>query len=299
MSSPAPAPSSDSSDDVVLVAVRKDGLVRMRAARTTQLVVDAATRHTLSPLAAHALGRALTCAALAPATDKDSERMAFQWSGMGPLGTVFAELRPPSKLRGYVKNRQAALFGASPTVRDIGLGLLPSGALSVIKQRLDGTFSQSQVPLETGQVDEDLESFFVRSEQVPTRVRASLRFDDAGAVLHAGGVLAQMLPGSEEEDLPEGDFLASLDPALSPEERLEAAFQGKAFDVVARIPVALSCACTRERAHAGVALVGQEGLLELIGTDGFAEVRCEFCAKTYRFDDKELIAMLTAAQGNA
>ena len=300
MSSPTDTPSVlPAHDDLVLVAIRKDGLMRARAARTTLLVKDAAHRHGLSTLAAHALGRALTCAALAPASEKDAERIAFQWSGAGPLGTLFAELRPPSKLRGYVKHQQAALRFGSPTSRDIGLGLMPAGALSVLKQRPDGSFSQSQVPLENGQVDEDLEAFYMRSEQVPTRVRTALHFNVDGQLMHAAGVLAQVLPGGDEQSLPDGVRLAALNAAAAPETLLEAAFDGAAFEILERIPMALACGCSRERARNGVALLGQEGLLDLLGTDGFADVRCELCAAKYRFEEPELVALLTAAQGDA
>lgn len=284
--------------DELLVAVSRDGTLRARIARTTDLVRDAARRHEMQPLAAHALARALTAASLFPVSFKDCERVSLQWSGGGPVKTLFVELRAPGRLRGYAKNPDAALWGGDPTARAIGRGLLPGGFLAVLKQANDGTWGQGQVALHSGEIDEDLEAYFDRSEQIPTRVRVAV--DQAGGIaMTAAGVLVQTLPGGEPSTLPDEALHERIDPAAPVDALLDLAFGGRPYDVLERVPLELSCPCSRERARGGVMLLGRDELLDMLKTDGRAVVRCEFCAEVFTFDEAELLEMIAVRTGSA
>ena len=87
--------------DILKSAMAEDGLVRVRAVITTDLVKDAKRRHGTSPLATTAIGRALTVAALYPLEEGKVEGVSFQFSGSGPLGTVYAEILAEIEKNGY------------------------------------------------------------------------------------------------------------------------------------------------------------------------------------------------------
>lgn len=279
-------------NDALFLALSEDGLLRARAARTTALVDEALRRHRPGPLGALALARALSVAAVFPVEWDKNDRVSLQWSGGGPLGTVLAELRSPGDLRAYLTRPEAEPRGTKTgKARGYGLGLLPGGFLSVLRQAPRGGHVQGQVPLLNGEVDEDLEVYFEASEQVPTRVRALIDLDDDGAVRAAGAVLVQRMPEAEASDLVPGRLLEGLSPHDAPSAWLEAAF-GRPFRVLEERPLVHRCPCSRERVEAGLALLGEDELIDMMVKDQGAQVTCQFCAEEYRFSATDLAAIL-------
>jgi redox-regulated HSP33 family molecular chaperone len=54
------------------------------------------------------------------------------------------------------------------------------------------------------------------------------------------------------------------------------------------LPVRFHCPCSRERAAATLALLGDHELVSMIEEDGAGEVTCEFCRSRYHFSDENL-----------
>lgn len=285
--------------DRTLVAVTRDGRLRLRATVTDETVTEALIRHLPGELASLALGRALTSTALFPVTWKDCERVSLQWSGRGPLGTLMTELRRPGRLRGLVSQPRAELAKEGYTGwRGIGYGLLPAGYLGVIRQKESGQFSRGQVELANGEVDEDLEAFFLTSEQVPTRLRTAVELGDHALSARAVGVLVQALPGSEGDEaaLPDRRLHERMSADDSPERLLEIASGGVSLDVLEEIPVSWACTCTRERIEDGIALLEASEITSMIEEDGGASVTCDFCATIYALTVEDLRAILARKQ---
>jgi len=273
--------------DRLLTAVSRDGRLRGRAATTSGLAQEVVRRHGAGPLAAASLVRAVSCAAVFPATWKDSERVSVQWSGRGLLGALMAEVRAGGRVRGFVKTPQGGAPSSGVRRLSLGHGLLPGGFVSVIRQNVSGAFSQSQVELASGEVDEDLEAFFAQSDQVPTRLRALCAFDDASLPVAASAVLVQALPDDDPPELISGEALEILDPSTSPETLLALAL-GPGHDVLAETPIAFTCMCSRDRMAAGIGLLELDELLDLINEDHGATVRCDYCGEVETFDREEV-----------
>lgn len=291
--------SPSGSQDELVIAVSRDGLLRARVARTPVLCGEAARRHSAGPLATHALARALTCAALYPTSFKDCARLSLQFSGAGPLRSVLAELRAgPSGeglLRGFTKAPAATLWAADPRARAIGRALAP-GSLQVLRQQPDGTFAQGLVELDSGEIDEDLEHYFSRSEQIPTRLRCAVELDDNGQLTAAVGALVQVLPGGdaarvEELSLKQMTAGDKLDEVL-------AHLLGEPV-IKERLPLRFACPCNRERALGGISLLDVDAVIEMIAVEHGAEVRCEFCATVYRFTPDDLLPLVESKGGSA
>jgi len=65
--------------------------------------------------------------------------------------------------------------------------------------------------------------------------------------------------------------------------------------VLRRLPVQFKCSCSRERFERALVALGEEELRDMLETDGSAELVCHFCSEVYRFDAKDLAALLKAA----
>ena len=266
--------------DSLLRAITADGCYRIVAARTDQLVADAARRHDCSPVAACALARALTATALFATTDKDYYRIGVQWMGRGPLRSIHTDARPGGILRGYV--------GDPSSAGDVIPAALGGGLIAVIRQDHGGHFTQGTLPLSSGHVDEDLEVYLNRSEQIPSRLRVVMERDPEGRPLQVVGVLVQPLPGGVAEALL-GDSgavsLELLDRRLAAGQKLEAILEQSLPDEQVRVlseeSLAFSCACNQDRVERGVAMLGRAELLEMISDGQSAEVRCDFCGEDY------------------
>ena len=277
-------------DDRLLVAVSRDGRLRARAASTTHLVREALRRHDPAALGAEALARALSVTATFPATWKDCDRVSLQWSGAGPLRTIFTEIRAGGGMRGYVKEPGAGTRCDREGYRGIGHGLLPNGFVAVMRQDVRGRFAQGQIELDTGEIDEDLERFFEKSDQVPTRVRA-VWAPGADGPTACAAVLVQALPDDMPAMLPDADALLALDPA-APLETMLAAALGDGFDVLDEVILTFACPCERSRLEDGIALLETDELLDMINEDQGAAVRCDFCAEDYAFSREDIEAIM-------
>tara|TARA_Y100001968_G_scaffold333776_1_gene399362 strand:+ start:5675 stop:6553 length:879 start_codon:yes stop_codon:yes gene_type:complete len=266
--------------DRLLRAITSDGCYRIVVCRTDRLVADASRRHACSPLAARALARALTATALFATTDKGYYRIGVQWMGRGPLRSIHTDARPGGILRGYVGDPSSE--GA-----DIAKAL-GGGLIAVIRQDQAGTFTQGTLPLSSGNVDEDLEGYLCRSEQIPSRLRVVMDCDAEGRPEQVAGVLVQPLPGGAGEALL-GDrgglsrelLARSLRADQAPEELLEQVLPSEQVNILSEEPLAFSCACNQDRVERGVAMLGRDELLEMIAEGQSAEVRCDFCGEDY------------------
>jgi molecular chaperone Hsp33 len=186
--------------------------------------------------------------------------------------------------------------GTVNVVRDLGLG-----------QPFTGT-----TPLASGEVDEDVERYLLESEQIDSALGCEVVLDASGEARVALGLLVQALPNSEgvalvetaRERLRAGALAtavraaaataAGIDRLADPADLVRAVFGDHPTDqtgdlrVLERRPVQFHCPCSRERATATLALLGEAELGEMITTDGRADVTCDFCRRAYQFSAEDL-----------
>jgi molecular chaperone Hsp33 len=275
-----------SESDHALILIDDENGLRVRVVVADALVGDAIARHTPTPVAAHALARALVTAALYPTSFKELERVSFQLSGTGPVGTAYGEIRAPGTLRAMLRDPHATVDGFEENVRGKGLGLGRAGMLSVLRQDNEGRLTTGQTLLSTGEFDEDAEAYFTDSEQVPTRLRARL---DRIPAVRARGILVQRLPDGDATKLPSHDVLdVALASGLDALSLAQTVLQGHHLRVLERVPLLFRCTCSRDRVRASFQLLDDELLRASIEEDNGAHVRCDFCATDYTFTREEL-----------
>jgi molecular chaperone Hsp33 len=286
--------------DEIVRSLTAQGLVRVVAVTTTGVAREAARRHDAGPAASVALARGLTAGLLLATLTKDEERVTLQVLGDGELGGLTVDADAAGTARAYVKNpeslRPLPVAGGRPS---LALAMGGEGVVSVIRDvGLRENFS-GQTPMRSGEVDEDVAYYLNASEQIPSALACDALLDAEGRIQLSAGILVQALPGSEgaeeiqfaNELLRDGGFLRALasDPADGAAV-IAASLGGRLGEVriLDRRPVVFHCPCSRHRAAASLAVLGETELASMIVEDGKAEVICNFCRARYHFDDVEL-----------
>ncbi|HEX3903475.1 MAG TPA: Hsp33 family molecular chaperone HslO, partial [Polyangia bacterium] len=202
-------------------------------------------------------------------------------------------------VRAYVKHPSGGLKPPVDGRPSLAAAVGRVGLVNVIRDvGLREPFS-GQIALATGEIDEDVEAYLEKSEQVVSALACDTLVAPNGAVDFAAGILIQALPGSEGAALVAearalvggGELLRALVGARRDGEGVVAAVLGDRLGKVQlldRRPVRFDCPCSRARAGGSLALLGESELAAMILDDGKAEVTCNFCRARYAFDEAEL-----------
>lgn len=286
--------------DQVIRVLGKDAPVKASVITARDMVERARQIHRTLPTATAALGRALMgCALMGNQLKEENGSVTLRFQGNGPLGSMTVVSDSTGNARGYVQNPAADPPRKKNGKLDVGAAI-GIGALTVIKDIGLKDPYVGTVPLVTGEVAEDLTTYFVESEQIPSACALGVLVDRDQSVLSAGGYLIQLLPGAGEDviaaieagigrvgavsDALSGgkDPLALIQEILSPFE----------LEVVDREEVAYRCYCSRERVTRALISMGRQELSDLIAEQGQAELTCQFCDKVYHYTREELEKLL-------
>lgn len=154
---------------------------------------------------------------------------------------------------------------------------------------------QGIVPLEGSSLGEAMENYFVRSEQLPTRVRLATVAGQASALMiqrmpgpsdDADGwrrlnTLLETLTQKELEQLPGGELVTRL---FHEEDRRQFPERGLRFH----------CPCSRQRVADVLAGLGSEEVEAMASEGEIVNVQCEFCGQDYDFDPIQLLELVNA-----
>ena len=229
--------------------------------------------------------------------------MQLKFEGNGPLGKVITEAGYDGWLRGYVAKPRAE----APLVAgrlSVAQGLGHAGFLIVKKFIGLPQAYQGTVRLRTSEIGEDIAWYLLESEQKPSYV-AITALALADGQVPAAGLLIQPLPNADERSLAVIEqALAALPPlsAFLTEKPASEAIaaqlcQGIAHHVTANRPLRYQCGCNVQKMRAALVTLGAAQLQEILAEQGSAEVRCEFCRKSYLFAVPELRDMIDAMGG--
>ena len=287
--------------DLLISAAAPDAGIIIVAAITTELVSEIRARHDLSPLATAAAGRLTTGTALFGASLKGRERITLQISGDGPIGSITGDawLLEPEVIgaRGYAKNPYADLPLNARGKFDVA-GSVGAGSLQVTKSYEVGQPYVGVVPLYSGEIAEDLAAYLSASEQIPSVVALGV-LANPGGVRAAGGVLAQVLPGADEQAVATLEARALAMPPVTTlisegadaHALLHALADGLELRSHRTMDLRFACTCTREKVEAALLGMGSDELRRLAAERPETEATCEFCKKLYVFTSDEVHAL--------
>src|SRR3984957_898096 len=210
---PIRAPSAVPVDDAALPFEVAALDLRGRLTRLGPALDDVLTKHDYPAPVGKLLGEAIVLATLLGSSLKFDGRFMLQTQTDGPVSFLIVDFQAPDRLRAYARYDSTRLKDA----KDSG-ALLGKGHLAMtIDQGPDMSRYQGLVALDGGGLEEAAHEYFLRSEQIPTRVRIAVGEEFRGGEggkhrWRAGGLLMQFLPKA-----PERARQADLHPGDAPE----------------------------------------------------------------------------------
>jgi molecular chaperone Hsp33 len=318
------APAADAADDMILPFEVAPLDLRGRVVRLGPALDEILNAHAYPPAISKLLGEAVVLTVLLGSSLKFDGRFILQTKTDGPVRMLVVDYRSPGRVRACAQFDPAAVAGtASKSAGE----LLGRGHLAMtIDQGPEMSRYQGLVALNGGNLEDAAHEYFLRSEQIPTKVRLAVAEElraGVGGPRHrwrAGGMLLQFLPKKAERmrgpdldpgdapagivrhDLPEDDAwvegrsliatvedIELIDPSLSSERLLYRLFHEHGVRVFKSAAVEAKCSCSRDSVTNMLKSFSQADRDEMV-QDGVISVTCEFCNSKYVFAPAEVDA---------
>ena len=289
--------------DQIIRVLAKNAPVKASAITARDMVERARQIHRTLPVATAALGRTLMAASMmGNQLKEDNGSVTLRIKGDGPLGGITAVADSAGNARGYVVNPAVDLPLKGPAKLDVGSAVGRDGSLTVIKDLNLKEPYVGTVPLVSGEIAEDITSYFAESEQIPTACALGVLVDVDQSVLCAGGYLIQLLPGADDAAISAiergiekvGPVTEALRGGLDARGLVEQVLSEFELEELSAEPVEYRCYCSRDRVTRALISMGREELEALIREQGRAELTCQFCDKVYHYTKEELEGLLAS-----
>ena len=279
-----------------------NGQVRVMLCETTETVQRCADIHGSTPVCTAALGRLMTGTAMLGIMMKgERESVTVTVKGGGPMGTIVA-IADHGKLRACADDSKVQLPLREDGKLDVGGAVGKHGRMSVIKDLGLKKNYIGQCELVNGEIAMDFAQYFTVSEQQPSLVALGVLVS-GNAVLKAGGLLIQPLPGCPDDIIDQLELRSpmftdiSREMTFAPIDQLcEDWFRGMEPRILERTPLSYTCSCSRERMEKALISLGRKELNALIEENKGAELVCHFCHGKYFFTTEQLKSLLEEAQ---
>jgi molecular chaperone Hsp33 len=332
---PSRAPADRADDDTILPFEVAALDLRGRVVRLGPAIDEILGRHGYPASISKLLGEAIVLTALLGSSLKFDGRFILQTKTDGPVHLIVVDYRSPGKMRACaqfdaerlaeLEQRPTGRNSAGKPAADQVTDLLGHGHLAMtIDQGPDMSRYQGLVALTGGSLEEAAHEYFLRSEQIPTRVRLAVAEellageDGPRHRWRAGGMLLQFLPKKAERmrgpdldpgDAPEGtaahvmpeddawvegrsliatvEDIELIDPDLSSERLLFRLFHEHGVRVFNASDVVAECSCSRDSVTNMLKSFSKDDRDDMI-QDGVIAVTCEFCNSRYVFAPAEV-----------
>ena len=306
---------ADKLPDFVLPFEVKPLGIRGRVVRLGNVIDDILSRHDYPPSVSALLAQGVALTALLGSAMKFDGKFILQTKTDGPVSMLVADYVAPNGVRG------TARFAKEQTLQGLSeKEMLGAGYLAMtVDQGANMERYQGIVPLGDNTLAEAAHTYFMQSEQIPTRLRLaagplSLKGDKA-AHWRAGAILIQHLPREggmspiqhSSGDVPEGyddtvtehdDWVKAkllldtvedhelLDPTISAEELLYRLYHEDGVTVYPAAQLARHCTCSAAAVESMLKNFTAEERAGMV-QDGEIAVTCEFCSTRYTFNPSQ------------
>lgn len=284
--------------------ITSDGSARIMAIEGKDIVSRASEIHGTAPTVTAALGRTLLGSSMmASLMSEPNAKFTMCFKGDGPIGTILCSADYFGNVKGYVQNPSVDLPLRADNKLNVG-GAVGRGIMQVIR---DTGGKEPYIGLSnivTGEIAEDIASYYVNSEQIPTLCALGVLVDVDYSIKAAGGIIVQLLPFADEslaEKLEKNAMKARTVVDLLCDGGIEALMgeflDGIDYDVFDCTEVGYVCDCSRERCEKVLLSLGEEDYAEIL-KEPQTEINCQFCEKKYVFSANELKTLRNNAKKN-
>lgn len=277
--------------------ITSDGAVMISAVDTTDMVEKAQKIHDTTAVVTAALGRLLTAGTIMGNMMKgDENSLTLRVKADGPAGSLVVVSDPSGNVKGYVENPHVTIPPKANGKLDVGGAVGKNGHLYVLKDvGLKEPYS-GIVPLVTGEIAEDITSYYATSEQIPTVCALGVLVNGDRSVACSGGFIMQLLPGADDSTIDKiEENIGKLKPVTTMlaenktiKDIVDAALDGFEVEVLYTEEVAYKCDCSRERVIKALVTLGPDELQKMAEEMPEIELNCHFCNKNYKFTPAEV-----------
>ena len=281
----------------------RDGSARVLVINSRKMVDDMVKFHKTSPTATATLGRTLTAVSMiGTMLPEAGDTVTISIAGNGEAGKIIAVGDYYGNVKGYIQNPLANPPKKPNGKLDVGAAV-GAGTISFIKDVGNDEPQIGTIELVSGEIAEDIATYFAKSEQVPTVLSLGVLVDKDYSCLAAGGVLIQLMPFPDDETVDLIERNASdlvnisryFERGMTNEEIMAIAMRDIPFDIFDNLEVSYKCGCSRERMLKKIKSLGKGEILKMLdeqvaeGKTRELSAVCRFCNTSYTFDEKSLL----------
>ena len=279
-----------------------DGSLTAMAIDSTDIVSEMQRIHNTSKVCSAALGRTLTAASLMGSALKGrDDTVTVRFNGNGKAGSVIAVSDSQGNVRGCIGEPRVDLPLNAKGKLDVASAIGTDGFLTVIKDLGLKEPYIGQVPIATGEIAEDITSYFAVSEQIPTVCGLGVLVNpETEEIICSGGFIIQLLPTAGEDTIEKVEkCLEEIEPVttmlakgMTPEEICRTVLSDLELDILDTAAPVYRCNCSKQRVEAALISTGEPALREM-AEDEKTEVTCHFCNKKYTFSSEEILNLIS------
>lgn len=288
--------------------ITSEGAVMVSAVDSTDIVAKAEQIHSTSAVMTAALGRMLTAASMMGNMLKgEKSSISLKIDGNGPAGAITVAADSTGNVRGYAQNPVVEIPFKPNGKLDVSGAVGTDGNLYIVKDLGMKEPYNGFVPIVSGEIAEDITSYYATSEQIPTVCALGVLVNPDLTVKKAGGYILQLLPFTEDEIITKIEqnlarvkpVTQLLDEGMDIEDIVRDVLQGFDVEVIYEQEVEYKCKCAKEKVEATLQGLGAKELSEMAADLPSVDVKCHFCNTTYSFSKNDIEKILKKIKKNA
>lgn len=285
-------------------AISADGSAFAAVLDGKDIVSEIERIHKTSAVVTAGLGRLTLGASLMGYMLKGkSDTITLRIDADGSTGQLTAVADSYGNVKSCVTNPVVELPLNSKGKLDVSGAVGKNGTLSVVKDLGLREPYVGVVPLVSGEIAEDIASYYASSEQIPTVCALGVLVNPDLTVRSAGGFLVQLLPFADESCIDRIEqnvaamrpISALLADGKTPEDIANMLLEGLEPNELDSAEPVYGCDCSRSRTERVLISIGRSELLSIAAEGKDTEVCCHFCGKKYVFTPKEVSELAEGA----
>lgn len=282
-------------------AISKDASVISMFLDGTDIISEMERIHKTSAVVTAGLGRlSIGASLMGYGLKNQNDTVTLRVDGGGATGQLVAVADSRGNVKSYATNPVVEIPLNKFGKLDVGGAVGKDGTLSVVKDLGLKEPYVGVIPLVSGEIAEDIASYYATSEQIPTVCGLGVLVNPDLTVKVAGGYLIQLLPFADEKciDVLEKNIntlppvTTMMSDGMTAEEIALKLLDGLEPNILDESEVFYKCDCSRERTERVLISLGKKELSAMADEGKDVEICCHFCDKKYTFTPKEIANLI-------